>query len=305
MLHKILIPLDGSEAAEQALTLGLQIAQRAQALIIMVRSVEPEQALVQDSHVMGGYSPVWPNQSLALAHKRAAAYLKSVSEHKIPADLPVRREILEEAPAEAIVKMAHSSTVDLIVMPAQEYLHSGLPGLGDVARRVLHYAPCPVLVVRSSQPIQHIMIPLDGSPLSENVLSMAIEIAGLLQCKVTLLRVIRPVTTREVDAPETLQHGKRIKSENESHVTVKAYLDQIATKFSVNVAEIQTVVLQGSPARTILDYASREGVDLIAMSTHGRTGLKRWIYGSVTEEILHSTEHCSTLVVRPPDSRLT
>jgi nucleotide-binding universal stress UspA family protein len=247
---------------------------------------------------------VWPNHSLALSHKRAAAYLKSVSEHKIPPGLTARMEIREEAPEVAIVKTAQASAADLIVMSAQGYSHNRPPGLGRVAERVLHYASCPVLVVRSPQPIRHILIPLDGSPLSEQVLHIAIEIAGLLRCKVTLLRVIRPGTAIEVDELETFQYGQGKSPDKESQHTAEAYLRQIATTLPECLPDVQTVVLQDSPARAILDYAGRAGVDLIAMSTHGHTGLKRWMYGSVTEQVLHAAGHCSTLVVRPPASRL-
>jgi nucleotide-binding universal stress UspA family protein len=66
---------------------------------------------------------------------------------------------------------------------------------------------------------------------------------------------------------------------------------------------IKTTVRVGAPADTILAYVETYGIDLVAMATHGRTGLKRWVYGSVTAKVLRSIS-CSMLVIRPTDAEL-
>jgi nucleotide-binding universal stress UspA family protein len=66
---------------------------------------------------------------------------------------------------------------------------------------------------------------------------------------------------------------------------------------------ITTSVRVGSPAGAILEHVETYGIDLIVMATHGRTGLKRWVYGSVTAKVLRSAS-CSLLVIRPTDAEL-
>jgi len=304
MLNKILIPLDGSQLAERALVPGLELAQRAEASLLILRSLVAQQFLVPDAYILGGYSTIWPEQSLEAARKDATRYLKSIQERVTSTGGLVQVEIQEGEAAEIIVQKARSAAADLIVMSSHGY--SGLARwmLGSVAERVLHAAACPVLVVRSSQPIHHLLIPLDGSKLSEQVLRPALELAELLQCKATLIRAIRPITTAEVEDLENYERGFGRSFEEELHYSAADYLRSVVKAYDHKSLEIQTIVMHGSPAQSILDYAELHDVDVIAMSTHGRTGLQRWVYGSVTEKILHTAGACSMLVVRPEVQQL-
>lgn len=76
------------------------------------------------------------------------------------------------------------------------------------------------------------------------------------------------------------------------------YLEQLIRRFRPRGLRIKGVVANGLVAQAILDYAAYQDVDLIAMCTHGRTGLQRLVYGSVTEKTLHDSQ-CAMLVVRP------
>jgi nucleotide-binding universal stress UspA family protein len=166
--------------------------------------------------------------------------------------------------------------------------YSGLErwALGSVAERVLHDAPCPVFVVRDEALPQRLLITLDGSPLAETVLPPALEVARLLRLPVCLLRV-----ERAPHPGESTSHALHIER-------AQTYLDDRCLHLQDDGPHVETVVLQGRPAPAILDYAAHNNFDAIALATHGFSGLRRWIYGSVTAKILRAAQ-CSLLVVRP------
>lgn len=181
--------------------------------------------------------------------------------------------------------------------------HSGLErwALGSVTERILRQAPCPVFVVRNTRPIHRILIPLDGSKLAEQVLAPALEVAGLLDAKVTLLRVEQPAVPDEfaVIQLEQLERGLGVGLLHGAEARAENYLELVHFRYRGANLPMETVVLVGQPAPVILDYAAQHNVDVIAMATHGRSGLRRWVYGSVTEKVLRATSR-SLLIVRPP-----
>jgi nucleotide-binding universal stress UspA family protein len=299
MLNKIIIPLDGSDLAERALSPAIQLARRAEAPVILVRSIEPERIVVTDIYALGSYGAARPTHSVEQARKNAEAYLKRVSKQKVPEGLMVRSEVKEGDPAAMIVETAHAASAGLIVMSSHGYSGVTRWVQGSVAERVLHETPCPVLIVRSEKPIQHILIPLDGSPLSERVLPIATEVAKHLQCKVTFLRAIQPALSVDLESLEKIERGLGRSYQEEIHQGSQDYLQPFADKYRPHLPEVNTIVMHGPTAQGILDYAALHDVDLIAMSTHGRTGFQRWVYGSVTEKVLHAASNCSMLVVRP------
>ncbi len=303
MFNKILVPLDGSELAERALEPALTLAPP-QSELTLLRGIAPEKILIPDAHsLLIGYSVLWPDQSLEDSRKEARSYLQAVRKSKIPQDMTVRLEVAEEDAAEAILSLAAAEDIDLISMSSHGY--SGLTRwvLGSVAERVLHHAPCPVLVIRSPVPFHQVLVPLDGSKLSEEALGPGLELAGRLGCEVTLLCVTPTVALREVEYLDGVEDGLGQRLAERLHAEARTYLDHLLDAHERPELALKTVITGGSPATGILKYAEEQGIDLIAMSTHGRTGLSRWVYGSVTEKVLRGARH-SMLVVRPAAHRL-
>lgn len=142
----------------------------------------------------------------------------------------------------------------------------------------------------------HILVPLDGSPLAEQVLPHVKALAETgSKPRITLLRavpreypdIVEGETTNEVVNPMEKLLGD-----------ARAYLDRLASPLRSEGLEVAAEVLVRQPADAIVEFAGREGVDLIAMATHGRGGLGRWVFGSVTQKIMHLTP-APMLVVRP------
>lgn len=131
---------------------------------------------------------------------------------------------------------------------------------------------------------QHILVPLDGSKLAELALEDACRLAELNQARITLLHVSSPV--QEVIGAGT-DHPIFVDQqwENERIKVLRYFSDLI--KDMPSGIEVHPEVEIGAAVETIVDYANRHNVDLIVMATHGRSGFRRLIYGSVAESVLH------------------
>jgi nucleotide-binding universal stress UspA family protein len=142
-----------------------------------------------------------------------------------------------------------------------------------------------------------ILVPLDGSKLSEVALAHVEQLTWELGSSLILLRVVKP--PRSVDYPwqeemMALNRGREAVFKREAEAYLAARRGELRSK---NIDVDTRVIVSEAVAATILDFAEREGVDLIAMSTHGRSGLGRWMYGSVAEKVLQGAT-CPVLLIR-------
>jgi nucleotide-binding universal stress UspA family protein len=125
-----------------------------------------------------------------------------------------------------------------------------------------------------------ILIPLDGSDLAESVLIQVRRLLTRKDAELLLLRVVTLPPSTEGDAGEPLEHLRAGATE---------YLRNVEGRLAKEGLRVRSTVVEGFPANQILDVAKKEGATLIAMSTHGRTGLSRWVFGSVTEKVLRGS----------------
>jgi nucleotide-binding universal stress UspA family protein len=147
---------------------------------------------------------------------------------------------------------------------------------------------------------RHILVPLDGSALAEQVLPHVHALAANEgTTKITLLRAVPPVFTTSVDysgmlattaadAMETLEDEAR------------DYLSRIAQQFRAEGYSVATEVSAMPAAEAVLDYADSQHADLIAIATHGRSGVSRWVFGSVTQKVVQAAP-VPVLVIRPKE----
>jgi nucleotide-binding universal stress UspA family protein len=170
--------------------------------------------------------------------------------------------------------------------------------LGSVTERVLRGSPCPVLVVREAISFCKALIPLDGSPLAESALQPGLALAQVLGCHVTLLRADQGEELGSVEQGllQMADAGACQELAEQSDDRLNYYLECLARQHRSSELTIDTIVLQGKPAEAILAHAESEAIDLIIMATHGRTGLSRWVYGSVTEKVLRQADRAMLIV---------
>lgn len=297
MLSKLLVPLDGSELAERSLDPALSIARRSAGQIILLSVPIYRMVLAPGT---AGLGQVLPDDSLHYeGQDHAMNYLERIKEARQGPDLAIQTVVMEGDVAGNIVDLAANEEVDLIVMTTHGYSGFTRWMMGSITERVLRQAPCPVLVIRCEGAPAHVAITLDGSLLAEEALGPGLELARLFGARATLFRVEDESELGRIEKGMLDMASPGLSREVAQATSPLHYLENIASSHRSRTLPIETVVAEGSPARAILEFVEENQVDLLVMATHGRTGIRRWVYGSVTEKCLHNTA-CALLVVRPP-----
>jgi nucleotide-binding universal stress UspA family protein len=302
VFSKILIPLDGSELSERALAPALALVQKPGGIVTLLHVPLARSSLAAKLEGFDSYVKDWAEKQHTQERLQAETYLKALKATHVGAGYNVETCVDNGEVLDSILELGKHH--DVIVMSTHGY--SGLTKLmmGSVTERVLAAAECPVLVIRSTKPIQRILVPLDGSALSETAMAPALEAAGRFKAAVALFRAVDEVTgferiqltgLDETDIATRLRD--RLMKEAENYLNALVIPPEAALRVS------REAVVSNTPGFRILDYAERHETDLIAMATHGRTGLAKWIYGSVTEKVLRNSQS-SMLVIRPPRHRL-
>jgi nucleotide-binding universal stress UspA family protein len=286
-LQKILVPLDGSGEAES--------------VIPYIRDLAPR--FGSHVHILGvgiGTKTRRVNRLLEDYIKRIAIGLQG---DNIKAEPVIRYGIA----ADKILDFTVEKEVDLIIMATHG--RSGITRwwMGSVAEKVISEATAPVLLVRSKRSsktgtvgklhfLHKILAPLDGSDIGESALSYVETLAINSRASVDLLQIVSPPGTVEASLLGGPDWRKFIKT---MHDAGENYLKGITTRLSGNGVKSTYEVVTGDPADKIVEYAEDKRISLIAMSTHGRTGLARWVLGSVTDKVLHSAK-VPILLARSP-----
>ncbi len=145
-----------------------------------------------------------------------------------------------------------------------------------------------------------ILIPLDGSILAEQAIESAIAVAGKFTSEVHLVQVITNYLVPSYGIDYQVGETYRDVSLREA----SAYLENVRDRLTVDFdGEIKAKVIEGLVAENIVDYADTQEIDLIVMATHGRSGIGRWVFGSVAERVLRGAQ-CPILMVRANEKNL-
>jgi nucleotide-binding universal stress UspA family protein len=132
-----------------------------------------------------------------------------------------------------------------------------------------------------------ILVPLDGSVLAEAALPHARALSKAFDARVTLISVIEPATV--ISQPGMVGPVLSVPVDAEAEMTaLREYLDKIATNLRTEGIDVRIAVREGDSASEVVDYAAANREDIIVMSTHGRSGIRRWVYGSVADKVLRS-----------------
>lgn len=309
-MKHILVPLDGSALAEQVLPYVRVLAPLLHADVLLLQALdhggqEPflaEEVVALDavSGSVGGFERR-SRTVRDMQHERARGYLADQAERLQRTGIEATTVVRIGAPAEVIIEMSDPNT--LIAMATHGYSGVRRWALGSIADKVLHAATGPVLLVRGETPVaepslKRLLVPLDGSALAQQALPLAVELAGLNNAELVLLRSIEPFIDRYAE----LQPFGYTQPPDEAWILeqradIKRDLATRAEQVRQRYPNTRAIVNDGYPAETIIDEAKRLEADLIVMATHGRSGLGRWALGSVADKVLHST-HTPLLLVR-------
>ncbi|GCE11618.1 universal stress protein [Tengunoibacter tsumagoiensis] len=301
--QKILVPLDGSSLAEEAIPLAVHIARACNAEVYLLRVVPPSSCV-----------PLYPYAPLELAEPmreaaftKARDYLKQVVTSAHLDALKVHIDVQMGGSAATIIDTARVYGIDLIVMRSHGETGFTRWVMGSTAQQLVRYCPVPVLVIRGTQsqllPLVHaprILVALDGSSLSEEAIRPAAQLSAALaqvgQGSIHLTRVVeRLITHRQKEKDIVEQQNKACRAEAE------AYLHQIKERFSSGELASFGLTVTGSVVtysdieditRRIIEESSCigdepgfTGCDIIAMTTHGRHGFQHFLFSSFTEAV--------------------
>lgn len=263
MSKPILVPLDGSPFAERVLPLAIDLAHLYGCGLHLLRVVSHESRL-----------------------EAAGSYLKSQADFVRTNRLECREEVLIGSASDSIIK--HSEDCELVAMASHGFSQYHTLVLGCVAQEVLRGARCPVFVVKDKalrlSQCHHILVPLDGHPLSRSALAYGERIAKSTGGELVLCRV----SDRHGIPSET------ISPEAESEEVDRFLADTARTLDPA--LKVRTLHEYGSPSRCLLAQLE-SGVDLVVLTSHGEGGFNRWLCGSVAENLVRGSS-VPLLVVR-------
>lgn len=311
-MKTILVPLDGSQLAEQILPYVHVLAPIMHANVRLLQVVhEPEAEAMLEQTVSNLYSMgdplvrVYDRKHIVLEESIAAAesYLATRAARLEDAGIAASYTVQAGPAAEAIVEMAHAADVQLVAMATHGYGGLRRWALGSVADRVVQAISTPVFLIRATQyaaarpfAIERVLMPYDGSELARQALPIARELATDAQASLIVVQAVSPT----VEAYPSLltqpapQYGAVLSA---LHEQARRDLQALAHDMREIGLSVTTIVESGHAAEVIVDEANRRNASLIVMATHGRGGLRRWALGSVADKVLHAA-HIPLVLVR-------
>jgi nucleotide-binding universal stress UspA family protein len=298
MFRTVLVPLDGSPLAEQALPHALGIARRADAALDLVHV---HVLYASEEHMVARYS--YDPEIDEKYRRQEQLYLEGPAKWLTAASpVPVTAAVVNGLDADGILQRVQDGKADLIVMTTHGRGLLGRFFLGSMADKLIRQAAVPVLLVRPREPapgivpeplLEHALIPLDGSTLAERALGPTLDLVRLWEGHCTLLRVVEASLAPAPGRP-TRPHPSELEQE-----AAWAYLEKIAERLRDEGVSVQThVVVAPHAAPAILEEAQRQRCDFIALATHGRGGLRRMLLGSIADKVVRGAS-LPVLVYRP------
>jgi nucleotide-binding universal stress UspA family protein len=275
MYRRIVVPLDGSELAEASVPYAEALAHLGPSTLYLMQAVQPG------------------------AEAEAASYLEAVAVRLRAHGRPVETIVAPGNAAETILWQVRSLKADLIVMSTHGRSGPARWMLGSVANEVLHRTARPVLLVRSSLPAVHnwprrVLVPLDGSELAEQGLGHARVIAGA-DGEILLYQALAQATPIVENMAQDPHWSESLAARRAEALR---YLESKASPLRTAGHRVRTAAEHGFSAPQIAAFTRQEQVDLVVISSHGRTGAARWLLGSVADELVQATP-APLLILRP------
>jgi nucleotide-binding universal stress UspA family protein len=292
MFTKILIPLDGSNTSEKVLPLARILAGTLNLPIELLEVVDISAATAHVAVDKARYldSLIAEGEWVSREHLNDVA--ANFAGRKIACSVERGR------PADVIIEKAALDPGTLIAMATHGRSGVNRWLMGSVAEKVLRGSHNPLLLVRageqdatdSTATITSIVVPLDGSDLAESVLPTVVQVAQTLGAEVVLFRAFELAASAYYGSEDYLPNYDEML--RQLKVEVESYLKEKAEGLAVaGIAKVSWVAFEGPSAEQIADYSRKRPDAMVIMCTHGRSGVSRWVLGSVTEKVVrHSSD---------------
>jgi len=291
MFDPILVPLDGSQLAECVLPHIVAIARPFDAEITLLRMLEKNKA--------NGSAQLFDLLNWQINKTKAALYLEKTKARLQESGLQARTIVLEGLVAKGITQYAQNQGMKLIILSSHG--HSGLTqwGISSITQKIILSAPTSVLIVRAHQQdiqagelsetlvYQRILVPLDGSQRSENVLPIITQLARFHKSQMHLVQVVQtPEMARQMPpAPEDIDLSNRVVARNREEA--EHYLEQVKSRSYLEGIAVQTHLITSDNAAVALhQLGEQEHIELVTLSAHGYSGNHQWPYGSMVNNFI-------------------
>jgi nucleotide-binding universal stress UspA family protein len=277
MSEGILVPLDGSNSAEIVLPYVIEIVARSGADIMIVSVSESA------------------TDTTTYMQRVSVQVKEDLKEWGAP-EIKVNTEVLVGKPELELLRYAGENNISLIAMASRGASSQTQWLLGSIAAKVLRASRHPVLLIREAahtpaieekRLIRRILVPLDGSEIGEAAIPSVVALVQALGTELILFQAIAPIRVSTAQFEDSWVAINQ-KDEEVRRNTTAGYLEEVAKPLRESGFSVSMAIGSGSPADQIIDYAEANTIDLIAMSTHGRSGIGRWVFGSVTDKVLHA-----------------
>ncbi len=290
MFRTILVPLDGSPVGEEALAAAARLARAANATVHLVHVHYPNSL----TPIVIETLPIIDAELQSLATQHEQFYLEQIAAAPVMQGVHTVTTLLEGEIAETLAAHAQAIQANLIVMTTHGWSGFEHFWLGSVAESLLRLTHTPLWLMRpgepaqrAAQPLRHILVPLDGSTLSEQVLPHAQALASLDGARLIFARVM----TRRRRSDEA--------NDGEQKRQIEAYLQEIASRLEAQGVPADIAVgAAEQPARALLTLSRELQVDAIALATRGQGGWQRIMVGSTADKIIRASP-IPVLAVRP------
>lgn len=285
MFNHILVPTDGSDCAQAAVGYAADLARRYDARVHAL--------CVVDSRTLEN-APQY-DQIKKEREEVAEKTCNDISVSGVAVEQAVRTDI----PHKAILRYATEQDIDLIAMGTHGRTGVERYLLGSVTEKVVRLSDVPVLTVKAEDdgevtyPYTDILVPTDGSEGSEAAIDPAVDVASTYDARLHALSVIDTMAMG-VD----VRSGAILEALEESAQSAVQTIEEQATQASVTAVE--TAIEHGNPYRGIRSYVEEHDIDLVVMGTHGRSGIERYLLGSVAEKTVR-TSPVPVMTVRQPE----
>ena len=308
MYKSLIVPLDGSALAEQAVATASAFAKKSGAKVYLIRAHNPYPKNPFSGPLMAPTDTRWDRN----VRRRETKYLSGIATSMKEALGRSVSSSLKDGPVvEAICAFAGTLPEPLLIMSTHGAAGLNRRWIGSTADRVIRVAPCPILLVRplaeqgrrGAPTFPHrLLIALDGSPDAEKIVDWVFEFGVATPLEIDLVEVITPGPHSPLYwmAASEFSREEMDDLEHQELEYAKARLDEVAMRIrqALPGTVVQTDVrLSDHPATGILEAAAEHGTDLLAMTTHGR-GASRLLLGSVIDKVLRGSS-AAMLVVRP------
>jgi nucleotide-binding universal stress UspA family protein len=285
MWKKILVPLDGSDLAELALPYARELAVAFNSELILLHVSEPSEEQYLHMHQL---------------------YLEKIAVQTKKLVKKVSPMVISGKTVEEIVKYTEKNDIRLIIMASHG--RSGIIpwAAGGMASKVIDATGVPLLIIKATQPqrktkekhlISRILLPLDGSEAGEAAITRVKELKSRLEAEVILLEVVPE--GRHLRTVGGLDYILFPEQELETFKTeAKAYLDEVYKRLQRSKGELKIEIRSGEVAKEILNYAKKKKASLIAIASHGHSGMTKWVFGSTAQKVIQDSP-IPVLVVKP------